>query len=159
MSDFGGTWQLVRQRFEDAVLGLTSEQLNWRLHPGTLTIGEMALHVAGGEVWFCTQLMGDSPAGLAGRLCQAATDGVVNDLPFPFRASEITPELVREALDIGRALAGPMIESATDEFRSKRILSVLGPEIDGAGAFARLAYHPGYHQGQVHMITSAPGFP
>ena len=27
------------------------------------------------------------------------------------------------------------------------------------GAFARLAYHPGYHQGQAHLIKTALGFP
>lgn len=158
VSDFLITWQLVRGRFDDAVKGLNGEQLNWRLHPGTLTVGEMALHVAGVEISFATQLKGDSPEGLAGRLKNAATEGVVNDNPFPFAANEITPELVQEALSMGRQILGPMMENP-DPYREKTIKSALGPIIDGTGAFARLAYHPSYHQAQVHMIVTAPGYP
>jgi len=158
MSDFSVTWSLVRQRFEGAIAGLNQEQISWRLHPGTLTIGEMSLHTAGVEVSFITQLLGREPEGLEIALKRAATEGVVNDLPFPFAPEEITPELVQEALTLAANLVAPCIENP-DEYRDRHITSALGPVIDGTGTFARLAYHPGYHQAQVQMIVTAPGFP
>jgi len=158
VTDFAITWSLVRGRLIDALKGLNHEQLNWRLHPGTLTLGEMAIHVAGVEVSFCTQLTGETPEGVEARLKAAATDGSVNDKPFPFSVEEITPEFVAEALEIGRQKVEPLI-SNPDPYRRGQIVSALGPTIDGTGAFARLAYHPGYHQGQVHIIKTAPGFP
>lgn len=158
MSDFSATWLLVRNRLIDAIAGLSAEQLNWRLHPGTLTIGEMAIHCAGVEVSFCSQLLGETPVGLEARLKAAATDGSVNDKPFPFAVEEITPEFVAEALAIALAKTEPLITNP-DPYRGVQIVSALGPTIDGTGAFARLAYHPGYHQGQVHIVKTAPGFP
>lgn len=143
----------------DAVLGLSAEQLNWRLHPDALTIGEMALHVAGVEASFVRQLLEFELEPDLERLSKAATDGAVNDLPFPFEPSEITPESVRDALDATRALVEPVITQPTAAVRAKQIVSALGPVIDGNGALARFAFHPGYHQGQVYLIRSAPGFP
>lgn len=158
MSDFSETWRLVRGRFDDALSGLSQEQLNWRVQPGSLTLGEMALHVAGVEVSFISQLLGSPLDEMGERLKAAATDGVVNEKPFPFASSEITPELARRSLDRARGMVEPVI-SAPDAVREKQIVSALGPVIDGTGAFARLAYHPGYHQGQAHMVKTAPGFP
>ena len=58
MSDFSVTWDLVRGRFLGALEGLTDEQLNRRLHKNALSIGEMAIHVAGVEIYFAYQLTG-----------------------------------------------------------------------------------------------------
>ncbi|HRK20864.1 MAG TPA: DinB family protein [Fimbriimonadaceae bacterium] len=159
MSDFDASYQISRKRFEDAVLGLSQAQLNWRLHPGVLTIGEMALHVAGVEVSFISQLKGLELDTMQSRLKQSATEGVVNENPFPFSELEITPEAVAEALQIGRAHVESVIGNPSNELRSRTIKSALGPMIDGTGALARLAFHPGYHQGQAHLIATAPGFP
>ncbi len=159
MSDFGETWRLVRGRFDDAVSGLSEEQLRWRIHPESLTIGEMALHVAGVEISFISQLKGETPEGREGQLKAAATDGVVNSEPFPFILEEINPALVDWALATARAEVEGMVENITPDIRATQIKSALGPIIDGTGAFARLAYHPGYHQGQVHLVKTAPGFP
>lgn len=159
MSDFGETWRLVRGRFDEAVSGLNWDQLNWRLHPGTLTIGEMAIHVAGVEVSFITQLLGETPEGEIARIKAAATEGVISENSFPFSPEEITPERVTASLSYARKVVEQQIESITPEIRARQIKSALGPVIDGTGAFARLAYHPGYHQGQVHLIKTAPGFP
>jgi hypothetical protein len=150
---------LSRGRFVDSVKDLNATQLNWRLHPGTLTLGEAALHVAGVEVSFIAQLT-DTPLDAFGeRLRQAATEGVVNDNPFPFSTEEITPELVSKCLDMSKVMVEPVITAPSDELRLRTIKSALGPMIDGTGALARLAFHPGYHQGQAHLIASAPGFP
>jgi hypothetical protein len=54
---------------------------------------------------------------------------------------------------------GPLIEQPTADILKKEIVSVLGPVITGEGAFARMAFHAAYHQGQVHMLRTAPGFP
>lgn len=159
MSDFAATWTLIRQRFDDAVQGLSPEQLNWRLHPGALTLGEMAIHVAGVEVSFISQMTGAPTEGDLDRIRRAATDGSVNDLPFPFAPEEITPELVSHALTTARAMVEPIIHNLTDELRAMSVKSALGPIVDGTGAMARIAYHPGYHQGQAYLIRSAPGFP
>lgn len=159
MSDFGDTWRLTRQRFDDLVTGLTSEQLNWRIHPDALTLGETALHVAGVETYFISQLTDKALDGDTARLAAAATEGVVNDKPFPFAPEEITPERIAWALAQGREMMAPHVDNLSPEMREKKIVSALGPIIDGAGAFARLSYHPGYHQGQAHLIKSAPGFP
>src|SRR5687767_8387417 len=98
MSDFAATWQLVRGRFDDAISGLNQEQLNWRMHPESLTLAEMAVHIAGVEVSFISQLQGTRMDAFGERLRLASTNGVVNDDPFPFSAGELTPELVSEAL-------------------------------------------------------------
>lgn len=159
MSDFASSWNLCRGRFLESLAGLNQEQLNWRMHAQALTIGEMAIHVAGVEVFFSRQLLDVQLDAFAQRVEQAATEGVVNDAPFPFATVEITPELVERALALGRASVGEMIERPTDAVRSKTLVSALGPVIDGTGAMARLAFHPGYHQGQVWLIRTAPGFP
>ena len=159
MSDFAATWELVRGRLEKEVEGLSSESLNYRLHPETLTIGEMAIHVSGTELWFISQLEGVELGGEEAKIARAAKDGVVNTEPFPFEAGEIDAESVKSAMAKGREAVDRHIHSPTDAILSKEIVSVLGPVIDGRGAFARLAYHPGYHQGQVHIIKTSPGFP
>ena len=159
VSDFEATWRLVRGRFEESVSGLTQNQLNWRLHPDSLTLAEMAVHVAGVETSFASQLTGQDLSPLETRIKAAATDGAVNDNPFPFTPEELTPTFVAEALSIGRAMAEPIVCNPTEALRSKQIVSALGPVIDGTGALCRLSFHPGYHQGQAYLIRTAPGFP
>jgi hypothetical protein len=158
MSDFHATWLISRGRFGDAVTFLSQGQLTWKLHDEALSIGQMALHLAGVEISFATQLLGEEPQGFEARLKAAATDGVVNDNPFPFSDDEMTPELVEQALEAARTRVEPILASP-DTYRDIQIKSALGPTIDGAGACARLAFHPGYHQGQAHLVRAAPGFP
>ncbi|HSI73370.1 MAG TPA: DinB family protein [Fimbriimonas sp.] len=158
MGDFEATWRLVRGRFDEAVSGLSQKQLNWRMHPESLTLGEMAVHVAGVEVSFISQLTGDTLPPEKERVRAASTDGCLNDRPFPFEAAELTPDFVERTLAEARAYAEPYI-SNPESVRTKEIVSALGPVIDGTGAMARLAYHPGYHQGQAYLIKTAPGFP
>ena len=158
-SDFSVSWELSRGRFDQEVLSLTQEQLNFRLYPGSLTIGEMAIHVAGVEIWFLSQLHGTPvPEGLT-RIAQCATEGVVNDNPFPFSPDELTPTLVSEALSTAAAMVKDVIYTPSDELLQKEIKSALGPIITGRGALARFAFHPGYHHGQAYQIRCAPGFP
>lgn len=159
MSDFLSTYQLTRGRFDDAVKTLSQAQLNFRLHPDTLTIGEMALHVAGVEFFVLSQLLDKELDEQHDRVRKCARDGALNDAAFPFTSVEITPELIQWALSEGRALTEPALNNITPELRAKENESALGPIIDGTGAFARLSYHPGYHQGQIWMIKSAPDFP
>lgn len=159
MSDYAAPWELSRKRFLDEIANLDREQLNWRLHPGVLSIGEMALHVAGVEVSFGTQLSGQALDERTLKLKRAATEGVVDDLPFPFSPDEITPESVADALREARAIWEPLISAATPEVRGSEIKSALGPMITGDGAFARLGFHSAYHQGQAYLVKTAPGFP
>lgn len=159
MSDFAASWALSRKRFLDEIAGLSKEQLNWRIYPNSLTIGEMALHVAGVEVSFGSQLSGAKLDGTGGRILLAATEGVVNDRPFPFHPNEISPESVAGALEYSRNLWEPLISAAAADIRQKEIKSALGPIITGEGAFARLGFHAGYHHGQAYLLKQAPGFP
>lgn len=159
MSDFLTPWSLSRTRFTEAFAALNQEQIHWRLHPGTLTIAEMVLHVAGVEILFASQLNDQPTEGLAARLRAAATEGVVNDLPFPFSPDEVTPATLREAMDLSRTWIEPLITEASPEIRAKSLVSALGPVITGEGAFARLSFHAAYHQGQIHLLVTAPGFP
>lgn len=119
----------------------------------------MAIHVAGVEIWFVAQLLRQELSEQWMRVAKAATDGSVNALPFPFSPAEITPEWVAECLTEGRRMVEPVITQLTPELRAREIVSALGPVIDGTGAMARLAYHPGYHQGQAYLIKSAPDYP
>jgi uncharacterized protein DUF664 len=159
MSEYALAWELSRQRFDDTVAGLSHEQLIWRIHPTALSIGAMSIHLAGVEVSFASQLSGVHLEGRALRLKAAATDGVVNDLEFPFADEEITPELVKDCLKYARDMANSLIHNPSPAIRSKEIKSALGPMITGEGACARLAIHPAYHQGQAYLIRQSPEFP
>lgn len=159
MSDFAVGWRLSRSRFNDEVRGLSQAQLNWRPYAGVLSIGEMALHLAGVELSFISQLVGLEIGEEQDRLRRCSTEGVVKEVPFPFTADEITPELVANSLAASESLVEPVLTAATDEHRSTELVSALGPIITGEGAFARLAFHPAYHQGQAYQIKMHPDFP
>ncbi len=159
MSQFAVSWNLSRQRFKDALDGLTQEQLNWHIHPGALSLGEMAIHVAGVEVSFAHQLAEEPLDAFADRLRAAATDGVVNDKPFPFGQEEISLPTVHRALDVSRGFLEPLMQAPSNDVLRKEIVSALGPMISGEGALARLAFHSAYHQGQAHLIKTSPAFP
>lgn len=159
MSDFHTAWTLSRGRFVAELEGLSQEQLSWRLYPGALTLAEAALHVAGVEVKFGSSLLGTEPQGEMARIAAAATDGVVNDKPFPFSAEEMTPSFVSGALEQAKALVEPTLLDPSRERRAVSMVSALGPVITGEGALARLTFHAAYHQGQVYLIKQAPGFP
>lgn len=159
MSDFAASWHISRGRFVDAVQGLNKDQLNWRIHPDSLTIGEMAIHVAGVEIFFISQLLNLDLGAFEQKVRAAATEGVVNDEPFPFSPEEISPDVVSSALEKAKSMTESVISGPSESVREKQIVSALGPVIDGTGALARLAFHPGYHQGQAYLIKTAPGFP
>jgi hypothetical protein len=159
MSDFSTAWTLSRQRFIDEISGLSQEQLAWRLHEQALSIGQMAVHVAGVEASFGAQLAGVTLDAEGERLRLAATEGVVNDNPFPYPDNDLTPDFVLACLDRSKAVWEPLISEATPEVREKSLKSALGPMIDGNGAFARLSFHAAYHQGQAYLYKTAPNFP
>ena len=159
MSQFEQSWRLSRGRFVQCLEGMTQPQLNYRLYPGSLTIGEMAIHVAGVEASFMRQLLGLEVNQEQMQVVHAATDGVVNDQPFPFLADEITPIRVAAALEWTRELVEPHVSNPSPEFLVKELVSALGPVITGEGALARFAFHPAYHHGQAYQIQQSPGFP
>jgi hypothetical protein len=155
------SWKLCRGRFDESVGGYNEAQLNYRLHPGTLTIGEMALHVAGVEVFFASQLLDLNLDEELTRLKNCSTEGAVNEHPFPYAGSEITSEKVQWGLAIGREHAEKLFQAvdADPGLLEKSLVSALGPVITGDGALARWGFHPGYHHGQVYVIATSPGFP
>ncbi|MGC4046205.1 MAG: DUF664 domain-containing protein [Armatimonas sp.] len=157
--DFSISWEISRGRFDKEVEGLSHEQLRYRLYPNALSIGEMAVHVAGVEIWFINQIQGQPVPTELERIAKTATDGVVNDKPFPFTLSELTPKFVLDTLQTAATLVKEVIYSPTEEQLDRQIQSALGPIIDGRGALARLTFHSAYHQGQAYQIKGAPGFP
>jgi hypothetical protein len=159
MSDFLTTYRLSRGRLDETIWDLNADQLNWRLHTDALTIGEMVLHVAGVEVAFASQLTGIELDESLLKLRRAATEGSLNDKPFPYSTGEITPDLVHQALTTSRAIVEPILANPTEEVLDKQVQSALGPVIDGRGTLARFAFHPAYHQGQAYLIRHCPGFP
>ena len=159
MTDFSKSWRLSRQRFIESVSDLNQDQLNYRLYPGALSAGEMALHVAGVEIWFISQLTGQELNQAEIKLTKAAVDGVVNDNPFPYEAEDIGPAMVTWAMTRAEFYVTPNIDDPSEEFLTKEIKSALGPVITGEGALTRFAFHPAYHHGQVYLIRSSPDFP
>lgn len=153
------TWELTRNRMIAAYKDMNHEQLSFRLFPNTLTIGEMVAHVYGVEISFASQILGAELNELESRLKAAATDGAVNDNPFPFSADELTPEFLAQAEMIALAWSNKVILDPTPEIRNAELVSALGPVITGAGALARLGYHPGYHHAQIYMVSQSPDFP
>ncbi len=158
MTTFHASYEICRGRFDEAVRNLSQPQLNWQIHDHALSIGQSALHVAGVEIWFIEQLTGVEQAELE-QLKRCATEGVVDEGPFPYAAGDITPELVNSMLARARALAEPILRHPSEELLRHEIKSALGPMITGHGALARLAFHPGYHHGQAHLIVTASDFP
>ena len=159
MTDFAKSWRLSRGRFIESVADLNLNQLNYRLHDGILTPGEMALHVAGVEIWFIAQLTDLDLNQAELRLTKAAVNGVVNDEPFPYESEEISPQMVDWAFKRAEMYVNANIDDPAPDFLTKEIKSALGPIITGEGALARIAFHSAYHQGQVHLIRTSPGFP
>lgn len=159
MNDFHTTYNLSRGRFDEAVFPLTNSQLNWRSHPGSLTIGEMALHLAGVEIWFSGQILGLELNPSETLLTRCATEGVVNGLPFPISAVDITAELVEQSLNNARKFAIRLFEADSPEIRAIQLQSALGPVISAEGAMARFSFHPAYHHGQAYLLITATEFP
>lgn len=159
MNDAHAAWSLSRDRFVASISDLNAEQLNYRLFPGTLSIGEMAIHIAGVEIYFGSGMLKEELSPEFSRLLRAAMDGVANDRAFPFSSEELTPEFVVETLASARSYVEPLIQNPTAEARAAEIVSVLGPVISGSGALARFAFHAAYHHGQVYLIRACPGFP
>lgn len=159
MPDFHDSWTLSRGRFVAEIEGLSHEQLSWRLYPGSLTIAEAAIHVAGVETKFAAAIDGLTLDEVQERVVQSATDGVVNDKPFPFSADEMTPEFVFAVLEKSKTLVEPILLDPNPTRRAVSLVSALGPVITGEGAMARWGFHAGYHQGQVYQVKNAPGFP
>lgn len=159
MSDYAASWELSRSRFLAELEGLSDEQLHWRLQPGALTLAEAAMHVAGVEVSFSSQLLGIELDVYGLKLKEAATEGVVNEHPFPYDPKEMSADEIARALDFSQKMLAPLIQNPSPEVLSKEIKSALGPMITGAGAFARFGFHAAYHQGQAYLIKNAPGFP
>ena len=157
--DFSVSWELSRGRFDQEVLCLSDTQLAYRLYPGSLSIGEMALHVAGVEVWFLYQMQGEPVPEALASVAKCATEGVVNDNPFPFENAHITPALVAETLATAAALVKTVIYAPPEAQLSIELKSALGPIITGRGALARIGFHSAYHHGQAYQIKNAPGFP
>jgi hypothetical protein len=158
MTDFAAIYKISHGRMLQVIEGLTVEQLRWRPHPNALSIFEMFMHVAGGEVFFAKRLQGlELDADLA-RVELCARDRVINENPFPFSDDEASPELLVATLEKSKALVQPMMDDP-EPWREKQIETPLGPVDYAQGIFARIAQHPAYHTGQAWVYRFDPRFP
>lgn len=160
MSDYLAPWRLGRDRFLASFEGLSESQLRFVADYYPNSIGQLAIHVAGSEVFMALHILKIEPRNeFERKVFLSVTDGMLNENVFPFEPHEITRETIDEALRLGESLIEPLLQNASPEHRKVRFASPLGPEIDGDGAFARMAFHASYHQGQVYIIRNAPNFP
>lgn len=158
MNGFADTYRISYSRMLQAVEGLTPAQLSWRPHPAALSIFEMLMHVAGGEMFFAARLLDRSLTDEERRIESCARDRVINDNPFPFSDSDASHSLLVSSLDRTHALVLPMMEDP-EPWASRQIETPLGPVDYAAGIFARIAQHPAYHTGQVWIYRNDPRFP
>jgi hypothetical protein len=158
MNGFADTYKISHARMLQVIEGLSDEQLRWRPHSAALSIFEMFMHVAGGEMFFAARLLGRTLSAEESRIESCARDRVINDRPFPFSDSEGSLGLLMESLQRTHELVQPMMEDP-EPWAEKRIETPLGPEDFAAGIFARIAQHPAYHTGQAWIYRSDPRFP
>lgn len=159
VSDFAAAYALSRTRFEQEVQPLSHAALTYKPSPDSLSIAQMAVHLAGVETWFAAQIFGEALEGEQARLARAAVEGVVDNAPFPYSDAELTPEFVAQSLRAGRDAVERLYAADSPEIRQRELKSALGPMIDGEGAMARCCFHPAYHHGQAYHYTTLPDFP
>ncbi|HXH60898.1 MAG TPA: DinB family protein [Fimbriimonadaceae bacterium] len=158
MTDFASIYKISHGRMLQSIEGLSDEQLGWRPHPKGLSIFEMLMHVAGGEMFFASRLQGLTLSDEDKKIESCARDKVINENPFPFSESEVNGDLLQETLAKTKALVQPMMDDP-EPWREKQIETPLGPVDHAQGIFARIAQHPAYHTGQVWTYRFDPRFP
>jgi hypothetical protein len=158
MNGFADTYKISHFRMLQAIEGLSADQLRWRPHPAALSIFEMFMHVAGGEVFFESRLAGRELSAEEKRIESCARDRVINESPFPFSDAEASPEILKSTLEHSHALVKPLMEDP-GAWEDKQIETPLGPSDYAAGIFARIAQHPAYHTGQAWIYRNDPRFP
>ncbi len=141
-----------------AIDDLTNEQLAWRPDDKALSIFEMFMHVAGGDVFLLLRLAGKEPNDYEKRLELCARDKVINDNPFPFTVNDVSMDTLVNALDHTYAIAFSMMQNC-DQWEGKSAETPLGPVAEAAGIFARVTQHPAYHTGQAWLYRNSPRFP
>jgi hypothetical protein len=158
MTDFASIYKISHGRMLLVIEGLSDEQLRWRPHNEALSIFEMFMHVAGGEVFFASRLQGLSLSVEEKRIESCARDRVINDSLFPFTDAEASGGLLLRTLSRSNAMVQPMMDDP-EPWREKQIETPLGPVDYAQGIFARIAQHPAYHTGQAWVYRFDPRFP
>jgi hypothetical protein len=158
VTDFAAIYKISHGRMLQVIEGLSAEQLRWRPHPAALSIFEMFMHVAGGEVFFASRLADRQLSDEERRIESCARDRVINESAFPFSDDEASPELLVKTLERSKAMVQPMMDDP-EPWREKQIETPLGPVDYAQGIFARIAQHPAYHTGQAWIYRNDPRFP
>ena len=158
MNGFADTYRISHARMLQSIDGLRTEQLVWRPHPRALSIFEMLMHVAGGEMFFSARLLCRGLSDEEKRIESCARDRVINDSPFPFSDAEAALPLLASTLERTHALVQPMMDDP-GSWVNKQIETPLGPVDSAPGIFARIAQHPAYHTGQIWIYRNDPRFP
>ncbi|MEA2553644.1 MAG: hypothetical protein QOJ65_1820 [Fimbriimonadaceae bacterium] len=154
-------WQFTRERLKPSHEDLSQEQLQWRPHPGTHSLGEILYHIAGAEHYWASRFSGRDPRASEweDKLDRAVTDGFLKEAPAPFGPDEMTPELITRALEFTASEIAPILESPTSEQLEMPIISPIGDHINGYQGMLRLVQHASYHTGQIWIIRTQPAFP
>lgn len=161
MSELGDVWRFTRKRLDEALHGLTPQQLSWKAHEKGHSIAEIAYHVAACEHYWATRLTDSEPVvdDFTSRLERAVHEGFLREGDSPFGQSDADPDALRDALDRTAKEIGPVFELPTPAQLSMPLISPNGDSVTGRDGLTRLAQHAGYHAGQIWMLRLDPRFP
>ena len=163
LTDLVEVWNWSRIQLDEAVEGLSGDQLAWRLYAAAHNIQEICYHVAGSEHYWASRILGRDPRAtpFEALLDQAVLEGFLReDVGGPFRSPEEgTPEAIENALAFTRNEFLSCVENASVEQRQMEIVGPAGERIQGSQALARVAQHVAYHTGQIWLIAMSPKFP
>lgn len=155
----GEVWRFTRARLAQSLDGLDATHGDARLGPGTHSIAEIALHIAGAEHYWWSRLAGVAPGhpDHDAKLDAAVIDGFLRDAPVPFEEHEITLANAHAALDRMFPRIEDLYANLTEAQAAQPLISPIGDSVDGHEGLIRLAQHAGYHTGQIWQIRMALG--
>jgi len=162
MQPFYDIWQFTRERMKPSYQDLNEEQLRWRPHPNAHSIGELLYHCAGAEHYWATRMSDRDPRATSWeeKLDKAVREGfLIDGTSSPFTDEDMSLPLIEQALEFTGLELTPILKEPTDKELTMRLISPLGPEVDGYGGLIRIAQHAGYHTGQIWIYRFDPRFP
>lgn len=160
MTQFAKVWHFTRARLEQAMQGLTHEQMCWRPHSEAHTIFELLYHIAGAEYYWANRLGNRPPQSeFERRLDRAVIESFLAEGEFPFGTEDLTDSAVRSALRFSYDCLRPIIEEPSAIQLAMSLVSPVGDEVDGHTGLIRIAQHAGYHTGQIWLMKMDPRFP
>jgi uncharacterized damage-inducible protein DinB len=161
MNDLFEVWAFTRVRLDQSLEGLGDEELKWRQHDNSHTIGEILYHIAGAEHYWAARLQRIDPkkTEFDSKLDLAIHDGFLREGKSPFEGSKMNLDDCSRALEYTRAEIEPILSNPSAEMLEMPLISPVGDHVTGRQGLHRLVQHAGYHTGQIWMIRFHPNFP